>query len=424
MSAQDQKHVVVVGAGFAGLHAVRVLAKSAAVRVTLVDRHNYHLFQPLLYQVAIAGLEAPQVAYPVRAFLRRRRDVRFRLGHVDGIDPRAQVVSIEGEALKYDQLIVGVGTRTAHFGIPGAVEHAVGLKDLREAMTIRDRVLSACEQATQTDDPKRRKALLTFAIVGGGATGVELAGALGELRRHVIPRDYPEIDLADVRVVLIEAAPRLLGHLSQNSSAYAERFLRSLGVTVMTSTAVAEVRPKGVWTKGGEWIDCYNTVWSAGVAGVSIPGLPEPAHAGRIATRPTLNLDDAPEVYVVGDLNCLEDPSARGPFPLIAPVAIQQGTCAARNILRTIRGEPEMPFRYNDRGNMVTLGRNHAIAEIGSRTITGFPAWSAWLGIHLFNLIGFRNRMMVLSNWAYSYFTYDFAVRIIHDRLRFDDQTP
>ena len=414
----ETKHVVVIGAGFGGLHAVRTLARDYRVRITLIDQNNYHLFQPLLYQVAIAGLEAPQIAFPIRGFLRSFPRARFHLGRVSGIETQNKIVWVGDHPVPYDYLIVAAGSRSADFGIPGVREHAIGLKSLSEAITIRDRVLSACEEAVHTIDEQRRRALLTFVVIGGGPTGVELAGALGELRKHVIPRDYPEIDLNEVRVILIEAADRPLLHLSPSSSEYARNFFAGLDVKVLTNKMVQEVTPGAVITRDGDHITTFNAIWSAGIAGRSLPGLPDPVRQGRIVTTDSLTLPDHPDVYVIGDQSGMEAPDGRF-FPQVAPLAIQQGNHAARNILREIGGNVKAPFKYFDKGNMVTLGRNHAVAEVGKLKFTGFPAWSAWLGVHLLYLLGGRNRFMVLSNWAYSYFTYDYAVRTMHQRREF-----
>lgn len=414
------KHVVVLGAGFAGLHAVRELSREPGVRVTLVDRNNYHLFQPLLYQVATAGLEAPQIAFPIRAFLRKHKNARFLLGSAEGVDPRARVLWVEGRPITYDYLIVGTGARTNDFGLPGVARYGYGLKNLDDAMKIRDRILSACEEAVRTPDPARRKALLTFVVVGGGPTGVELAGALGELRRHVVSRDYPDLDLSEFRVVLIEAGPRLLEAFAPSSAQYAQRFLEKLGVELMLGEQVVEVTPDAVRLRSGLTLPSFTVVWSAGVTGQALPGL-TPARGNRIATTPALYVPDYPSIYVAGDLSYLEYRDGR-PHPQVAPAAMQQGALAARNILRELHGQEKRPFKYKEKGSMATLGRSHAIAEIGNLKMRGFPAWGAWLAVHLYYLIGFRNRMMVLSNWAYSYFTYDYAVRIMHNRHSFAEQ--
>lgn len=348
------KHVVVLGAGFAGLHAVRELSREPGVRVTLVDRNNYHLFQPLLYQVATAGLEAPQIAFPIRAFLRKHKNARFLLGSAEGVDPRARVLWVEGRPITYDYLIVGTGARTNDFGLPGVARYGYGLKNLDDAMKIRDRILSACEEAVRTPDPARRKALLTFVVVGGGPTGVELAGALGELRRHVASRDYPDLDLSEFRVVLIEAGPRLLEAFAPSSAQYAQRFLEKLGVELMLGEQVVEVTPNAVRLRSGLNLPCFTVVWSAGVTGQVLPGL-TPARGNRIATTPELYVPDYPSIYVVGDLNYLEYRDGR-PHPQVAPAAMQQGALAARNILRELHGQEKRPFKYKEKGSMATWG--------------------------------------------------------------------
>lgn len=415
----ETKHVVVIGAGFGGLHAIRRLGRDYRVRITLVDQNNYHLFQPLLYQVAIAGLEAPQVTFPVRAYLRRFPRTRFHLGRVERVEPENNVVWVGDTPVPYDYLIVGTGSKSSDFGIEGVNDHSTGLKSLKEALRIRDRVLSACEEAVHTMDDVRRRALLSFVVIGGGPTGVELAGAIAELKRHVIPRDYPDIDPAEIRVALVEMAPRVLNHLSPESSEYAQEFLRSMGVELHLSAPVERVTPTAVHVKGGSLIPSFNAIWSAGIAGAGPRGLPEPGRGGRIETTPELHLADHPNVYIVGDLNGLAAPQSGRPYPQVAPLAIQQGLHAAKNIQRELGGNAKAPFRYFDKGNMVTLGRNHAVAETKWARYKGLPAWVTWLAVHLMYLLGGRNRFMVLSNWAYSYFTYDYAVRTMHKRIEF-----
>lgn len=418
-------HVVVLGAGFGGLSAVKYLAKDRRVRVTLVDRNNYHLFQPLLYQVAIAGLEAPQVAWPIRAMLRRYPNARFLMGNVESVDPIDKRVWVDGKPVSYDYLVVSLGSTPHDYGIPGVRENAIPLKSLGNAMAIRDRIFSAVEEAVMTVESTRRQALLTFVVVGGGPTGVELAGALAELKRHVLVRDYPEIAPEEMRIVLIEAADRLLGYLSLQASTYTRRVLEQMGVTVTTDAAVSEVSPFGVYLRDGSFIPSYLVIWTAGVKGISIPGLPE-GHNGRIPTTPELYIPDLPDIYVVGDLNGLS--VAGKPLPQVAPMAKQQGAWAARNILRRLHGQPELPFRYRDKGNLVTIGRNHAVGEVKGVRFAGRLAWLTWLAVHIYYLTGFRNRLMVMGNWIYSYLTYDFAVRVIHRRHQFpypsEEQTP
>lgn len=412
----NARHVVVLGAGFAGLSAVRQLARHHDLRITLIDRNNYHLFQPLLYQVAIAGLEAPQIAWPVRAILRRYPNVRFLMGNVQSVDPVDKRVWVDGRAMSYDYLIVSAGSSTHDYGIEGVREHAIPLKSLGDAMRIRDRILSAVEESVRTVEAERRQALLTFVVVGGGPTGVELAGALAELKRHVLVRDYPEIAPEEIRILLIEAGERLLGAMSPDSSEYTRRTLQEMGVQVMTGEAVSAVTATGVFLRSNLFLPTYTVIWTAGVKGVALEGLPA-GRQGRVATTPQLYLEEYPDIYVVGDLNGLVVDGK--PLPQVAPLAKQQGSWAARNLLRRLQGKPELPFRYRDKGTLVTIGRNRAVGEVKGWRFRGRLAWLTWLAVHIYYLTGLRNQLMVLLNWVYSYFTYDFAVRVIHQRHQF-----
>lgn len=418
-----QKHVVVIGAGFGGLYAVRELLEFPKVRVTLVDRHNYHLFVPLLYQVAIAGLNAPEIVHPARDVLRRHTRSAFVLGEVQRIDRHERTVWVEDEPLHYDYLIVASGSQTNTLGVDGVVEHAIGLKNVPDATLIRDRILSACEEAAHSTDERRIRMLLTFAVVGGGPTGVELAGALGEIRRRVLPRYYPEIDPALYRVLLIQSSDRVLTMLKESSSSYAQRALEGFGVELRLNTRVSEVTPEGVRTEDGAFIEAFNTIWTAGVVGAPIEGLPEPGRGNRISTSGTLRLEGDPHVYVVGDLNGYVPPRKERPYPQVAPMATQQGAHAARNIVREIEGKRLKRFRYRDRGTMVTVGRKRAVVESGPFRIKGLPAWLAWFAVHLRQLTGTRNRILVLTAWLYNYVTYDFAARLIVRRHRFPEPT-
>lgn len=419
-----QKHIIVIGAGFAGLHAILELTGHPDVRVTWIDRNNYHLFLPLLYQVATATVEAPDIAQPARDVLRKHRNVRFVLGEVDRIDRGERTVWVDGAPINYDALIVATGSETAKLGVPGVDEHAHGLKYLDEAVAIRERLVSACEEAAQTDDPERKRALLSFAIVGAGPTGVEMAGALAEFRRNVMPRVYPEIDPDFCRIVLIDSSERPLSVLSKRTSAYARRMLESYGVEMRLDTRIAEVTDTGVNTEDGDRIDAFTVVWAAGVSGASIQGLPEPDERGRVATTRSLALQDDSAVFVVGDVNSLVDPSSGKPYPQVAAVATQQGTHAARNALRLVQDEPLADFSYRNYGTMITVGRHRAAVERGFVRVTGFPAWLAWLAVHLLKLTGARNRLMVLLSWLHMYVTRDFAVRVLVRRHKFPATTP
>jgi NADH:ubiquinone reductase (H+-translocating) len=418
MSAK--KHVIVIGAGFGGLNCVRALADRNDILVTLMDEQNHHLFLPLLYQVAIAGLEAPQVAEPARGILRHVPNARFSLGKVRKVDLDARIVTSEERRLRYDYLVVATGSDTADYGTPGVSEHAYGLKRLTEAMAIRDQILSACEEASRTRDPERRKALLTTIIVGGGSTGVELAGALAELRNHALPKDFPEIEADEFRVLMVESSPHPLASMDERLSLYTERTLvEDFGVEIVSDTRVTEVTPEGVHTDKRGFIPGYTVIWAAGVRGNVISGLPEPGRGGRLPTNAFLQLDGHPEVFVVGDVNGAEKNGDGEKFPQLAQLAIQQGKTAARNIEADVDGEPLTPFSYFDKGVLVTIGRARGVANVGGVKITGFPAWFAWLAIHLVQLVGFRNRVLVFISWLYSYITYDFAVRIMYRRRRF-----
>jgi NADH dehydrogenase len=410
--ANDRPTVVIVGAGFGGLRAARQL-RDADVRVILVDQRNYHLFQPLLYQVATAGLETEQIAKPVRAILRGQRNLEFRLAEVGGVDLPGRSVHTSAGDIAYDYLILAVGGETDTFGKRGVEQHGLGLKHLLDAVAIRNHVLCLFERAALETDPGRRQALLTLVVVGGGPTGVEMAGALSELVHLVLAKDLPSLDLTHVSIVLLEAADRLLpgmpGQLAQAAVATLER----KGVRVRLGAPVDDFDGEAVTLSGGERIDARTLIWAAGARAaplVSKLGLPT-ARQGRVPVERTLQLPGAPEAFVIGDAAYLED--AGRPLPMMAPVAMQMGDTAADNIGRLLRGEAPVVFRYKDPGSLATIGRNAAIAHIHGLSLQGFPAWVVWLVVHLIQLIGFRNRLFVLVNWAVDYFFYDRAVRLI-----------
>jgi len=407
--------VVIVGAGFGGLRVARGLRR-AAVDVTLVDRHNYHVFVPLLYQVATAGLEPEEIAQPVRRILRGAKNVRFRLAGVTGVDLQRRAVLTDNGELPYDYLVLAAGSATNFFGLDSVARVANALRDLDDAERLRDRVLRAFEAASVEQDPERRRQLMTIVVVGGGPTGVELAGALAELRRHVLPHDHPELDIASSRILLLEATDRLLPGMPDRLQRKAREKLEKLGVEIRLGAAVAGADQSGVVLKSGERIGAGAVAWVAGLRAVPLAeALSSPkGAAGRVVVRETLQLPGHPEVYAIGDLAHVGDPGAP-PHPMLAPVAIQQGELVATNIARQLAGEPPRRFRYRDRGTMVTIGRQAAVARIYGLQLTGFIAWLIWLSVHLVWLIGFRNRLLVLTNWAWNYLTYDRAVRLIRE---------
>ncbi len=415
---KQNPRVVIVGAGFGGLWAAKELAKEPGIDVTLVDRNNYHTFVPLLYQVAAAELEPEQIAYPIRSIFRGRKNIRFYLGEVKGVDLNAREAEVDGERLAYDYLILAGGSVTNHFGIESVAQRAFGMKDLIEAVELRSRILYLCEEAARERDPDRRRALLTFVVVGGGATGVEFAATLAELVWWVLVKDFPEIDFSEARVILVEAADRLLPALPPSFGAYALQALEEKGIEARLGTVVKGATDEAVALGDDESIPAHTLVWTAGIRAGGLAdaiGAPQ-GRGGRIVVTPQLNLEDHPEVFVVGDMAYATDEQGN-PVPQVAPAAIQQGTLAARNIARAIRGEPPLRFVYNDPGTMVTIGRNRGVARIWGRTMRGFLAWVAWLIVHLIRLIGFRNRLFVLTNWAWNYIFYDRAVRLILHRF-------
>lgn len=404
--------VVIVGAGFGGLWAAHTLAR-APVDVLLIDRNNYHTFLPLLYQVAAAELEPEEIAYPVRGILRRLPDAEFAMAEVQEVDFDRRVVKANVSTVPYDFLILATGSVSHFFDVPGAAEHAFSLKTLKEGIALRNHILTCFECTVREPDVARRRALLTFVIVGGGPTGVEFAGALAELIHGPLVRDYPGLNFQEVRVVLLEAQASLLPGLPASLQAYAVRRLERMGVEVRLRLPVSAVTPQTVHLKDGRLIPTETVIWTAGVRGdpkAQAWGLPA-IRNGRVPVAFTLQVPGHPEVYVVGDLAYVEEQGR--PLPMVAPVALQQGQTAAHNIIRQISGQPPEPFRYRDRGTMVTIGRNAGVAHLFGRSLIGFPAWVVWLSVHLFNLIGFRNRLFVMLNWAWDYFLYERAVRLI-----------
>ncbi len=409
----SKKRVVIAGMGFGGLRAAKVLAGSD-VELIMVDRNNYHLFQPLLYQVATAGLEQEAIAYPLRGLTRRWRGASFLLGEICGIDLAGKCLLTDAGRVKYDYLVVAAGSRTNFFGMESVATHAFDLKQLDQAEDLRNHILLMFEHASREPDPIRRKALLTFVVVGGGPTGVEFSGALRELIVHVLSQDHPTIPTADTRIVLVEAADSLLTAMPADLRRYAHQKLISMGVEVLLGNRVVGATAETVELNDGAMITSHTLFWSAGVAAAEVaeylPGVARGA-AGRIVVQPDLSIKEYPEVFVIGDMAyCLEDGS---PLPMMAPVASQQGNYAARAIFARLQGRNLPPFRYLDKGAMATIGRSSAVAATAGFTFSGYTAWLAWLLLHLFYLIGFRNRLVVMMNWTYAYWFQERQVRLI-----------
>jgi NADH dehydrogenase len=409
------KRVVIVGGGFAGLRAARELARSRSpdLEIVVVDRRNHHLFQPLLYQVATAGLSPADISMPIRSILRRYKNVLVRLGEATGIDLDDRCLHVDTGDLQYDYLILAAGATHSYFGHDEWEPHAPGLKTLEQATEIRRRVLTAFELAEVCDEPNRRRELLTFVVVGGGPTGVELAGALGELSRHTLGRDFRRIDPSSTRVVLIEGGPRILPTFAPELSQAAARELERLGVTVWTDTRVTRVHEHGV-DAGGESLRAATVLWAAGVRAsplnlaLCVPLDP----AGRVPVERDLSLRGRPEIFVVGDQARFVGDDGQL-VPGVAPAAIQEGEAAARNILHDLRGSERESFHYFDKGMMATVGRAAAVVQTGKLLTSGLLAWLTWCFVHILYLIGFRNRVLVLIQWMWSYFRYKRGARLI-----------
>jgi NADH dehydrogenase len=405
-------HLVIVGGGFAGLYAARAL-KRAPLRITVVDRRNHHLFQPLLYQVATAALSPADIAYPIRRVLARQANTRVWLAEVVAIDLASRRVVLSDGELAYDYLILTTGVRHAYFGHDEWERAAPGLKTLDDALEIRRRIMSAFERAERDADEQRRRELMTFVIVGGGPTGVELAGAIAEIACQTMERDFRSIDPCQAQVLLVEAGPRILPAFPQHLSAKAEKSLAKLGVEVWTSTPVTSIE-RGHVVAGTRELRASSVFWAAGVTASPLAralGV-ELDRAGRVRVRPDLTIPGHPEAFVAGDLAAALDDSGKQ-LPGLAPVAIQQGRHAARNVLQALRGQPHEPFHYAGRGRLATIGRAAAVADLGRFRFSGYFAWLTWLFVHIFWLIGFRNRFIVLFEWAWAYVTYQRVVRLI-----------
>lgn len=409
----NRPRVVVIGAGFAGINAAKSLSR-APVDMTVVDRKNHHTFQPLLYQVALAALSPAEIASPIRTVLSHARNTEVLLGLVTGFDLEKKLVRMDGSELPYDYLIVAAGATHAYFGHPEWEEFAPGLKTLEDATEIRRRILTTFETAEREKITRNISLPLNFVIVGGGPTGVELAGAIADISKHQLQQDFRAIDPRQSRIILLEGGPRVLPTYPEDLSASAERQLRQMGVEVRTNALVTNIEPDSV-SIGKEKIPATVILWGAGVAASPLGkmlGVPTD-RAGRVIIEPDLSIPGHPEVFVAGDLASAKRANGK-PVPGVAPAAIQMGKFAARQIKRAIANKPREHFEYLDKGSLATIGRSHAIADFpGKIHISGTLAWLAWLFIHLFFLIGFRNRLFVLTEWAWAYITYNHSARLI-----------
>jgi NADH:ubiquinone reductase (H+-translocating) len=410
------KSVLIVGGGFVGINAAKKLGNRSDVQVTLIDRRNHHLFQPLLYQVAMAGLSPADIAMPIRSILSRYKNCKVLQGDVNGLDLPAQKIKTSFGELPFDYLILACGSRHSYFGRNQWEQHAPGLKTIEQATEIRRRVLLAFEEAERSGDPAQRKKHLTFVIVGGGPTGVELAGAIGEMTRFTLAKDFRNIDAKLARIILVEAGPRILPMFAEDLASRATRFLESLGVQIWTNSMVSEVNEAGVQI-GDEHVDAATVLWAAGVEASALGRQTgaEVDRSGRVVVEPDLSIKGHANVFVAGDMATCKNKAGR-PLPGTAPVALQQGQYLGNLIIKDLQGGPRKPFHFVDKGQMATIGRSRAIVEIGKIHLAGRLAWLIWLVVHIYYLTGFRNRLFVVIQWAWSYLTFRRGARLIVDK--------
>ncbi|HLO15778.1 MAG TPA: NAD(P)/FAD-dependent oxidoreductase [Anaerolineales bacterium] len=406
-------HIVIIGAGFGGLNVARQL-RNAPVQITLIDKQNYHLFQPLLYQVAIAGLLPSQIAYPLRTIFRDQKNITFQLGEVTGINLEARSVCMNGSAIEYDYLVIAVGAETNFFGMDSIQQEGFQVKDIQKAVSTRNHLLRMFEQASREGDAEKRRNMLTFVVVGGGPTGVETAGALAELINHVMIKDFSNLNLNETRVILLEANDHLITPYPHELRHATFVLLRREQVEIMLNTKLANFDGKTVTLGDGRQIATDTLIWTAGIK--AAPMLDtlgvERAGAGQVRVARTLQLPQHPEVFALGDAAYFVNGDGQ-PLPMLSTVAIQQGKVTAQNIQRIINAKRPEPFHYKDPGLLATIGRNAAVARIWGVSFSGFIAWVIWVFLHIYRLIGFRNRILVFVNWAWDYIFYENQIRLI-----------
>jgi NADH:ubiquinone reductase (H+-translocating) len=410
---KNTPHIVIIGAGFGGLNVARQL-RNAPVHITLIDRQNYHLFQPLLYQVAIAGLLPSQIAYPLRTIFRRQQNLAFQMGEVAEINLEARYVRMNGSVIAYDYLVLAVGAETNFFGMESIKQEGFEVKDIQKAISTRNHLLKIFEQASHEADADRRRAMLTFIVVGGGPTGVETAGALAELISHVMIKDYSGLQFNDARVILLEASDHLIASYPHELRHATQNLLHRKKVEILLNTKLAHYNGQYVTLGDGRQIKTNTVIWTAGIKAARLLDLlgVERASMGRVRVESTLQLPHRPEVFILGDAAYFVDGNGQ-PLPMLSTVAIQQGKKTAQNIQRMIEGRVPEPFHYKDPGLLATIGRNAAVAHIWGVSFSGFVAWMIWVFLHIYRLIGFRNRILVFFNWAWDYVFYENQIRLI-----------
>lgn len=419
-----QKRVVIIGGGFGGIEVAKRL-RNQDLQVVMLDKHNYHTFQPLLYQVATGGLEPGSIAYPLRKLMQDIPNGIFRLAKADRIDTEKQLVHTDIGDLHYDHLIIATGSMTNFFRFPAEISgNMMQMKDIPQALDLRSYILENFEEALLTENEPEREELINIAIVGGGPTGVELAGAIGEMRKSILPKDYPELDFRKMQIHLFEAGDRLLGVMHPDNSARSLQYVKDFGVNVWLNTAVTGYDGNAIELSNGKKIRTRTLIWTAGVKGCPVEGLSAEAigPGNRILVDDYCQVKGHEHIYTIGDLACMIQPDYPKGHPMVAPVAIQQGKLVAKNIILAIEGKDPEPFQYFDKGSMATVGRNKAVMESKGIRMGGFVAWLAWLFVHVISLVGFRNKVVVTLGWVYNYFTYDRTLRLIIRPFRHRDR--
>lgn len=407
--------IVIVGGGFAGINLAKKL-RGEEVQLVMIDKHNYHTFQPLLYQVSTGGLEPDSIAYPIRKILKRLDDFHFRWTEVTRVEPEKNLLHTKLGSLEFDYLVLATGTETNYFGMTELEEYALAMKSVPQALDIRSYMLQNFEQADDTTNPEDRKALMNFCIVGAGPTGVELAGAFAELKKNVFPQDYPEMNVEEMEIQLFEGSDQVLPPMSDLASRKSKKFLEEMGVQVHLNTQVETYNGKVLKVKDGKEIRTRNVIWAAGVKGSLVPGLETDAvveKVNRIRVNEFNQVAGYDHIFAIGDIAYMETEKYPRGHPQMAQPAIQQGKQLSKNLVHLLKGEPMKTFRYNDKGSMATIGRNKAVVDLPVGSFSGFFAWFIWMFIHLMSLVGFRNKMIVFFNWVYNYINYDKAARLI-----------
>ena len=416
--------VVIVGGGFGGIELAKRL-KNKNVQVLMLDRHNYHTFQPLLYQVATGGLEADSIAFPLRKIFKGYKNFTFRVTDVHRVIPERKVLETSIGEISYDYLVLATGSDTNFFGQKEIEHYSMSMKTIPEALNLRSMILQNMEEALIEQNPDHKDALMNFVVVGGGPTGVELSGALAELKMHVLPKDYPELNVKQMDIFLIEGSPKLLGNMSDSASRKAKEFLMDMGVIILADVKVLGYDGNQILLSNGQAINSKNVLWSAGVKGCVIDGISTNSlvSGGRIKVDEFNRIPSMECVYALGDVAAMITKEYPNGHPGVAPAAIQQGNTLAKNLLRILNKQQPEPFKYNDKGSMATVGRNKAVVDIGKIRFQGVFAWFVWMFVHLMSLVGFRNKLVTFVNWVWSYFSYDRGTRLIIRRFSRESMT-